>query len=487
MGSNVTFAVVVGLYLLGMLGIGFYFSKKVRDSADFYTTKGTTNAPVTGFSYAATQMSAGTVVGSPGVTYNLGYNYLPGNFASTAAPWFTFLSIGERIRRISERINAYTYGDILSVRYGKNAKLIYALLILVFYIPLMVGQLKAAGDILSVILDVPYVTGMIISGIVIIVYTYGGGMFAVAWTDLMQGLVMMVGLIALAFACLGKVGGFSAMNAGLAAIDPNMIQMTGLVTGTWAFCNMITWSFLQIGGSAASVVRFIIPKDMKTLRHAFAYALVFSSTVFMSTAIIGPSGRLLIPGLQNSDLLVPTLTSQLLHPIFGGLILSAVLAAIMSTVDSVLLLCSAAATRDLYVTFVKPSATDEEQLALGKKVTIALGVICMLMAIKPFAAIQWLVAFSFNVLASGLTAPILLGVWWPRASKAAGVSGMITGTVVSLVWYGLGYAQYGSFSNWPFGIWPGVIGFAVSLVTMLIVTAFTPPPPKDVLDTFYIE
>ena len=220
LGSNVTFAVVVGLYLLGMLGIGFYFSKKVRDSADFYTTKGTTNAPVTGFSYAATQMSAGTVVGSPGVTYNLGYNYLPGNFASTAAPWFTFLSIGERIRRISERINAYTYGDILSVRYGKNAKLIYALLILVFYIPLMVGQLKAAGDILSVILDVPYVTGMIISGIVIIVYTYGGGMFAVAWTDMMQGLVMMVGLQPWRSLVLARSAG-SAMNAGLAAIDPH--------------------------------------------------------------------------------------------------------------------------------------------------------------------------------------------------------------------------------------------------------------------------
>ncbi|MGE5483504.1 MAG: sodium/proline symporter [Ignavibacteriales bacterium] len=480
-----TYAVVLAVYMAGMVFLGWYFSRMVKDTSSYYTTARSTNAAVTGFSYSATQMSAGTVIGSPATVWKLGYNYIPVSIASTAAPWFTFLSIGERMRRIAERINAYTYGDIFEARYGRAARYFYAALMLVFYIPLMVGQLKACGDILKVALGWDYLIGVIFSGVIIVIYTWTGGMFAVAWSDLFQGLVMVIGLIILSALVLGKAGGMAAVHTGLAAIDPKLIRLTGLVTATWAVCNVITWSFLQIGGSAAAVVRFIIPKDMKTLRTALGYSMVFQTVTYVTVGIVGLAGRVLLPDLKVADTLVPTLATQMLHPLLGGIVLSAILAAIMSTVDSVLLLCSAAATRDLYVPLINPKATDVQQLNVGRLATVALGVIPMILAIRPIDAVQWLVAFSFNVMAASLTVPILCTAWWPRANKHGAAAAMYSGLASSLYWYYLGWQQFKSLSNWPYGIWPGVIGTAVSLVFMVVITMVTPAPDEGINEVFY--
>jgi len=483
--TDITYPIILALYLAGMIALGWYFSKKVTGTDEYYTTGRTTNAAVTGFSYSATQMSAGTAIGSPATVWKLGYNYIPVSIASTAAPWFTFLSIGERMRKIAERINAYTYGDIFEARYGRHSRFFYAFLMLVFYIPLMVGQLKACGEILKVALGWDYLVGMVVAGVVIIVYTWTGGMFAVAWSDLIQGLIMVVGLVVLAFTTVSRAGGLAVIHQNLAAIDPRLIKLTGLVTGTWAVCNMITWSMLQIGGSAAAVVRFIIAKDMKTLRTALGYSIVFQTIIFASVGAVGLAGRVLLPDLKVADSLVPTLAASLLHPVFGAVVLSAVLAAIMSTVDSVLLLCSAAATRDLYVPLVNPRASDEEQLKVGRIITVVLGAAAILLAIRPIDAVQWLVAFSFNVMAASLTVPILCAAWWPRATKQGALAAMYSGLISSLFWYYLGWQQFKSLSNWPYGLWPGVLGTAVSLVFMLIGTYLSAPPDEKTKEIFY--
>ncbi len=483
--NTTIYSVVLGLYMLGMLALGWYFSKKVTDTESFYTTSHSTNAAVTGFSYSATQMSAGTCVGSPATVWKLGYNYLPVSVASTAAPWFTFLSIGERMRKISERINAFTYGDIFERRYGRSARFFYAALMLVFYIPLMAGQLKACGEILKVALGWDYMVSVVVAAIIIILYTWTGGMYAVAWSDLVQGIVMVIGLIALSAVSLSRAGGMAAMHFSLEAIDPRLLKLTGLVTGTWAVCNMITWSVLQIGGSAASVVRFIIPKDVRTLRKALGYSIVFQSVIFITVGIVGLAGRVLLPDLAVADSLMPTLAASLLPPLFGGIVLSAILSAIMSTVDSVLLLCSAAATRDLYVPLINPKATDEQQLKVGRWSTVVIGALPILLAVRPIDAVQWLVGFSFNVMAAALTVPILCAAWWPRATKQGAMAAMYTGLASSLYWYYLGWQQYQSLSNWPYGLWPGVVGTAVALVFMVVVTYLTPEPDRKTQDIFY--
>lgn len=488
MGDNqVIYLTIILLYLLGMFLVGLFMSKKVKSSANYYTSDRDMNAPVTGFSYSATQMSAGTVMGMPSTSYNLGYNYTPGNFASAAAPWFSYIAIGERMRKICERIDAVDYGDVFNYRYGSIAQDIYSMVIILFYIPLIIAQFKAAGDIMNSIAGVPYLVGLFLVGGVIIVYTLTGGMFAVAWSDLIQGIIMMFGVSAIAILGLKNVGGFTKMNQTLATFDPRLIKTTGFVTSTWAICNIISWSFLQIGGSASAVVRFLIPKDLKTLRNAFGYSIVFQVVVFSATAIIGPVGRILVPNLEQTDQIVPILINQLIHPVIGGIVIAGIIAAMMSTVDSVLLICSSVATRGIYLKYINRDASPKQQLKIGRIATILIGVIALIMAIKPFSAIQWMVAFSFNVMASAFTVPILYSVWWPRASKIGGTLGMASGLATSLIWYYLGYAIYNSFSNWPLGIWPGVIGTLVSFIVTTVVSLMTAPPEQDIVDIFYLE
>lgn len=484
---QIIYLIVILVYLAGMVVLGLLMGKKVKSTDNYYTSDRNMSAPVTGFSFSATQMSSGTVMGMPGTTYGLGYNYTPGNFASAAAPWFSFIMIGERMRKIGERIDANDYGDVFGVRYGKKAKLLYAVIILLFYIPLIVAQFQAAGNIMTALTGLPYIAGVILIGVVILIYTMTGGMFAVAWTDFVQGLIMMLGVGGLAAICLYNVGGFTQMNLQLAKINPQLVQTTGFVTATWAICNIISWSFLQIGGSAAAIVRFLIPKDLKTLKIAFGYSMFFQIFVFVSCAIIGLCGPILEPTLAKPDQIVPILIGKFLNPFIGGVLVSGIIAAMMSTVDSVLLLCSSAATRNIYLSFINPKATQEQQLKLGKLVTLIIGIVAILVAFKPFTAIQWMVAFSFNVFASAFTIPILYAVWWPRASKIGGLLGMISGAVSSLVWYAIGWSTYGSFANWPGGIWPGVIGLIVSFLVTTGVSLVTKPPEQDVVDIFYLE
>lgn len=175
-----------------------------------------------------------------------------------------------------------------------------------------------------------------------------------------------------------------------------------------------------------------------------------------------------------------------MNPVLGGVLISAVIAAIMSSVDSVLLLCSAAA-EGMYTSYINPKATVEQQLKVGRMITIIVAVVSMLMAFKPFTAIQWLVAFSFSTWAGAFTIPVLFAVWSPNTSKAAGFWAMLMGAVGALAWYAVGYMQFHSFSNWPMGIWPGMFGAFVSLVTVLVVNQFTDPIDQETKDIFYLE
>lgn len=480
-----TYLVILVLYMVGLLGMAWILRTRISTSADFYTAKHSMGSMVTGFSYAATQMSAGTAVGSPAQIYRLGYNFIPGSMASVAAPWFTFMLIGERIRRLTERIGVLTYGDMYERRYGRAARLVYALIICVFYVPLMVGQLKACGDILAVTLGLPYLSGMLISAAVVILYTILGGMYAVAWSDLVQGLIMMVGFVVLLVVSLNAAGGFAAVNRALYDINPQMVSVTGLVLPMWAIGNIFTWSFLQIGGAAHAVVRFIIPKDIQTLRRALGWAMLCSSVMFISVAIIGTAGRVLLPDLKYLDQLIPMMARTFLHPVFGGIMIAAVLAAIMSSVDSLLLLVASAAGHDIYSAMINPKATEAQRLRVGRIWALLFGLAAVLFAIRPFTAVQWLVAFAFNVGAASFTGPILAMVWGPGVTKSAGLWGMVSGAVTCLSWYYVGYAQYQSFSVWPLGIWPGLLGVVVSAIVMIVVSRFTQPIDQETRETFY--
>jgi Na+/proline symporter len=179
------------------------------------------------------------------------------------------------------------------------------------------------------------------------------------------------------------------------------------------------------------------------------------------------------------------MVARLLPPVVGGVIIAAVLGAMMSTIDSILLLAGSLVVENIYVRYMKRDVDRRKGLRIARLVTLVTGILALLVALKPPAAILWIVTMSFSLMASAFTFPFLLGVWWPRATKQAGIAGMIGGAVSCIVWYILGYLKHQSLDNWIWGIWPAVFGAAVSLVVFLLVSRLTPPPPPAIKKIFF--
>lgn len=479
------YAVVIFLYIAVMIGIGIYFAKRVENEESFFVANRSLSAPVTGFSFSVTQMSAGSLVGSVAVLGTLGYNYAPVAIASAAAPWAAFMLIGERIRRIADKTGAITYGDMFEQRFGKSVKLLYGLFVILFIVPLITGQLQASGNILQVVLNMDYTIGIVITAVVIVLYVTLSGMFGVAWSDFIQGAIMCVGVVLLVPAVVSQAGGLAEGHATLKSIDPNLVKLTGLVTGMWVFCNVITWSLFQIGGNPHSMFRFLIPKNLRTLRRAMLWAVACNVIIFLGITFVGTMSRVVLPDLANRDQTMAILATQYLNPFIGSLLLAAVMAAIMSTVDSILLLVSSAATRDIYPVIAKTKLDNKKQLKLARIVTVIVGGLGLYVALNPLDAVQWMVALAFQLLASTLFFPVVLMCWWPRFNKAGALAGMISGAAVAITWFAVGWVQFGSLSDWPGGVWPALLGVAISGLFSVAVTMLTEAPSKEVTSKFY--
>ena len=476
---------VIFAYLALMLGLGIYLARKVQNEESYYLANRSMSAPVTGFSFSVTQMSAGSLVGMIGVLGTLGYNYAPVAIASAAAPWAAFMIIGERIRRIADKSGAMTYGDIFEQRFDKSVKLLFGVMVILFIVPLITGQLQASGSILQVVLGMDYTLGVFLTTIVIVLYVVLSGMFGVAWSDFIQGVIMCVGVIFMVPAVISQAGGLVEGHAALRAIDPNLVQMTGLVTGMWVFSNVITWSLFQVGGNPHSMFRFLIPKNLRTLRKAMLWAVGANIIIFGGLTFVGTLSRVVLPDLAQRDLTMPILATEYLPVFVGSLLLAAVIAAIMSTVDSILLLVSSAATRDIYPVLAKGKTSPKKQLLLARIVTVVVGGVGLYVALNPLDMVQWMVALSFQLMAATLFIPIVLMCWWPRFNKAGALAGMLGGAATAVVWFAVGWVQYGSFSNWPGGIWPALLGIIVSGILAVVVTKTTKEPPKEVVEAFY--
>lgn len=287
MTLSLQYTLILIIYFSGMLFLGFWFNRRVRSDKDYFIAKGKLGPATVGFSFSATQMSGSTYMGAVGTEKVLGYNFSPAAVSSAAAPWFSYILLGSRMRKVASRINGITLADILEARYySKFSSLTCVVIMLLAFIPMIAAQLKAAGNIFEVLLGMPYTVGLFVFGGIVILYTVLGGMYAVAWTDLFQGLIMIVGFAILAPVAVKAAGGFSGMHAQYSQLNPGAISFLGKMPAVWVVSAFVVWGFFQIGGSPASVTRFLIPEDDKTLKKAMVYS-VFFPKLYLSFSYLG--------------------------------------------------------------------------------------------------------------------------------------------------------------------------------------------------------
>ena len=221
----------------------------------------------------------------------------------------------------------------------------------------------------------------------------------------------------------------NSSDSGKSSTRRGAISFLGKMPALWVVSSFLVWGFFQIGGSPASVTRFLIAEDDKTLKRAMAYSVLFQSFIYVCATLIAIAAGVLLPSLERADLTVPTLVSNLLPPIVGGVIVAAVLGATMSTIDSILLLAGSLAVENIYVKALGGSDDERQGLRVGRVTTLVIGAFALLVATDPPAAIFWIFTMACSLMASAFTFPFLLGLWWPRATKEGGIAGMVGGAL----------------------------------------------------------
>ena len=333
------------------------------------------------------------------------------------------------------------------------------------------AQMVASGKALEGFMNLDYELGVIIGSAIIIAYTFIGGHKAVSYTDVLQGVLMLLGLMAVPTVAIIEAGGWDSIVATLRAEDPALVSMFSLTDGIAGWVAAI--SFVAIGlpflGVPQLLVRYMSARDDVELKKARWVSVAVLLVFTFGAVTAGIAGRALFPGLDDSEAIFPTLSSELFPPLLSGVLLVIVLSAIMSTADSLLLLASSAVVRDTVQHIFGSKKSDHELARYGKIVTVLIGVVGIAVAIPDAKFIFDFVLYAWSGLGAAFGPTLLCLLYYKRTTWAGVVCGMLAGFGTSIVWVEV-------FKPRTFDLYEAIPGFIAGLVVTYVVSAITWKP-----------
>lgn len=472
------------LYLLVTFLIGGYYHKytKKKDSdfkEEFFIGGRSLGPLVLAFTMLASAASAGTFIGTTGLGYEVGFSWVLVGLTQVAMGVYILGILGKKFAIVARRINAVTITDFLRERYQSHAVVIGSSIgIIIFIGAYMVAQFAGGARILEAITGLPYHWGLIIFGLAVVIYTTYGGFRAVAMTDAIQGLLMILGGVLLWIVIMVETDGFGALVNQLTIEQPELVTLPG---GNGTTPILLFSYFLMFGiatiGMPHAAVRGMTFKDSKSMHKGMVYACIIMGLFTLGFASIGPLVRVLLPGIEVADLALPLLMLELMPGWVAGLILAAPIAAVMSTVDSMLLVTSSAVVKDIYLNYINPNASEKKVKKLSYLTTLIIGVGVVLIALTPPDFIQFIVLFAIGGLEATFFAAIVFGLYWKRANKWGGVVSMYVGLIaymVSTLWL-----------DNPLGMHPIGISLILNVICMIIFSYLTEKPSAELVNKFW--
>ncbi len=478
-------ALFVALYLVAMLTVGVWSSRKVKNEYDYLTASQSIGPWVGGASLAATQMSAGTYIGL------IGTHYLFGNAWIWCWPgiWFgyliTVLLVAPRMRAFAQRSGGMTVPDFISARYNSTwVRGIAAILIAVTYTLMMGAQFQGGGVMLETLLGVPAMVGIIVMLVVTVAYATLGGMRATAYTDFIQQIIMTTGIVVGIPLLISMAGGWPY----LVSVWDNIVQSPNTTPQYTGWHWQVNPMFV-IGGSVAflftfaaapyEMTRYYSMKDNKTVRWAPVIALLFQIPVCVGGAIMGMTMRTMFPNMISGDATSTIFASSVMPPLVGVLVVLAVLAAIMSTVASIMIVTGSALARDVYGKIINPNASEASKLKLNRIMVVLLGVAPIAIANMKLDIVQFVVIAQAAIFGSFFFVPVIIGMVWKRGTTAGAIAAMISGFVTVVGIYGANLA------NEPWVGHPVFWGAGASAVFYVAVSLVTKPVDEQHLALFF--
>lgn len=422
------------LYLLVIFLIGFWANKYVRSTNSFLQEYFLGGRELGGFLLAMTMIatygSGSSFIGGPGVAYTKGVGWVLLSMAQLPAGYFVLMVLGKKFAIMARKYNAITLIDFLKERYqSKAVVLISSISIIVFLFSSMAAQWVGGARFIESLTGLSYKTALFIFAISVLVYVIYGGFRAVVLTEAVQGVVMFVGTAVLLVGTIIAGGGLSNIMAELVAENPNLVSPYGAKRELTPLFVSSFWILVGVGviGLPQITVRAMSYKNSKAMHKAIIIGTIVIGFIMLGMHLIGVLARAILPGIEVGDTVMPTLTLKILPPFLAGLVLAAPMAEIMSTVESLLILVSSAVTKDIYLNYIKPNATEGQVKKTSFWVTTIIGIVVAFFALSPPDLLIWLNLFSFGGLESVFIWLVVFGHYWSKGNKYGAISSMVIG------------------------------------------------------------
>ncbi|MFS0782659.1 sodium/pantothenate symporter [Bacillus sp. 1P06AnD] len=422
------------LFLIIIFFIGFWSNKKVRSADSFVQDYFLGGRQLGGFVLAMTMMatygSASSFIGGPGVAYTKGLGWVLLSMAQLAAGYFVLMVLGKKFAIMARHYKAVTLIDFLKQRYNSHGVVILsAISIIVFLFSAMAAQWVGGARLIESLTGLSYTGALFIFAVSVLCYVIIGGFRAVALTDAVQGSVMFIGTLVLLIATIIAGGGVPAIMNDLIAENPALVTPFGAEGDLTPLYVSSFWILVGVGvvGLPQMTVRAMSYKDSKSMHRAIIVGTIVVGTIMLGMHLIGVLARPVIPGVEIGDMVMPTLALKVLPPAVAGIVLAAPMAAIMSTVDSLLILVGSTVVKDIYLSYIKPQASESHVKKVSFWTTSIIGIAVVLFALSPPDLLIWLNLFSFGGLESVFIWPVVFGLYWTGGNKYGAMGSMVIG------------------------------------------------------------
>ena len=476
----------LALYFIAMIGIGLYAYKKSTSDAAGYMLGGRSLSPsVTALSAGASDMSGWMLMGLPGAMYITGLSSIWIAIGLVIGAYFNYLIVAPRLRTYTEVANdSITLPDFFENRFNDNRHLlrvVSSIVIIVFFTLYTSSGIVAGGKLFESSFGLNYEVGLYVTAGVVVAYTLFGGFLAVSLTDFVQGCIMFVALVLVPVVAISEVGGISELHSSINSINPALLDVFSGVS-LIGILSAMAWG-LGYFGQPHIIVRFMAirsVKDMPTARRIGMSWMIVSiigamATGFAGIAYVAKTGL----KLDDAETIFILLSQILFSPLIAGFLLAAILAAIMSTISSQLLVTSSSLTEDFYKTFLHRDASDKQQVLVGRISVFLVALVAIYLAYDRDSSILSLVSNAWAGFGAAFGPVVIGSLYWKKMTRNGALAGMVTGAVTVLFWIYAPITINGhSLSSVMYEIVPG---FILCSLVIYVVSKMAPQDDVEVL------
>ncbi|QKN91122.1 sodium/proline symporter PutP [Bacillus amyloliquefaciens] len=472
---SIELIISLGIYFAAMLLIGWYAFRKTTNINDYMLGGRGLGPFVTALSAGAADMSAWMLMGVPGAMFATGLSTLWLALGLTIGAYSNYLLLAPRLRAYTEVADdAITIPDFFDKRFRHSSsllKIVSAVIIMIFFTLYTSSGMVSGGRLFESAFGADYKFGLFLTAGVVVLYTLFGGFLAVSLTDFVQGAIMFAALVLVPIVAFTQLGSVSTTIDSINAVNPKLLDVFKGAS-VISIISYLAWG-LGYYGQPHIIVRFMAIKEVKDLKPARRIGMSWMAISVVGSLLTGIIGVAYSHhfgvSVKDPETIFIIFSKILFHPLITGFLLSAILAAIMSSISSQLLVTASAITEDLYRAFFRREASDKELVMTGRLSVLIVAVIAILLSMNPNSTILDLVGYAWAGFGSAIGPALLLSLYWKRMNEWGALAAMITGAAAVLIWITTGLAA-------STGVYEIISGFFLSLIAGIAVSLLTKKP-----------